>query len=65
MMLPNRASPNTTRIKPAMMVAICNPATPCSATMPARITINAPVGPAICTREPPNRETIIPAMIAV
>ncbi|CSC71283.1 Uncharacterised protein [Vibrio cholerae] len=24
MMLPNRASPNTTRIKPAMMVAICN-----------------------------------------
>ena len=29
------------------------------------ITINAPVGPPICTRVPPNAEMIKPAMIAV
>ena len=62
---PNRASPIATSITPAMMVAISSPSTPCTATTPARITMNAPVGPAICTRLPPNTDTISPAMIEV
>src|SRR5699024_6538639 len=64
-MMPSRAMPNRMRMTPAMRVAICRPSTPCWATIPDRITIKAPVGPAICTRLPPNTETTSPAMIAV
>jgi len=33
--------------------------------MPARITMKAPVGPAICRRLPPKADTSSPATIAV
>jgi len=52
-------------IKPAIKVAMVSPSTPNSDTIPYTITINAPVGPPICTLLPPNTEIIIPAMIAV
>ena len=33
--------------------------------MPYTMTMNAPVGPPICTRDPPRAEMMKPAMIAV
>src|SRR5690606_2370827 len=39
--------------------------TPRSATIPARITMKPPVGPASGMRLPPNRDTMNPAMVAV
>ena len=65
MTTPSRATPSKARMTPAIRVAICRPSTPYLAVMPARITMKAPVGPAICTRLPPNTETSRPAMIAV
>ena len=47
------------------MVHMNRPSTPWLATMPATITTNAPVGPPICTREPPSAEIRKPATIAV
>ena len=48
-----------------MSVARIRPSKPCAAITPATITTNAPVGPPICTREPPSAEIRTPAMIAV
>ena len=63
--LPNLASPIATRITPAMSVATVSPSMPYFCTMPYTITTNAPVGPPICTREPPNAEMMKPATMAV
>ncbi|MCY1347655.1 hypothetical protein D9M69_337720 [compost metagenome] len=65
MIEPRRVRPSTSRIAPAIRVAICKPSTPCLAVTPARMTMKAPVGPAICRRLPPNSETSTPATIAV
>jgi hypothetical protein len=65
MIVPMRASPSASSISPAMKVAICRPPIPCFAVIAARITMKAPVGPAICTRLPPKIDTISPATIAV
>jgi hypothetical protein len=62
---PSRATPSSSSITPAIMVAICRPSMPCFAVTPARIAMKAPVGPAICTRLPPSAETRKPATIAV
>ena len=62
---PSRSSPNATRMKPAMSVAMTSPSTPCCCTIPDTITTNAPVGPPIWTREPPSSEMRKPATIAV
>ena len=63
--MPSPVRPIRTSITPAIAVHINRPETPNLATMPATITTNAPVGPAIWQREPPSAETMKPAMIAV
>ena len=50
---------------PARMVATISPSVPSFMTIPATIVANAAVGPAICTRLPPKKDTRNPAMIAV
>ena len=62
---PSLAIDIKTKIIPAMIVAICRPAKPYCIKMPLSKTINAPVGPAICTREPPKIETKNAEIIAV
>src|SRR6266576_2870518 len=62
---PRRTAPKMTRITPAMMVAAASPSTPCRCTMAYPMTTNAPVGPPICTRDPPKAEMRNPATIAV
>ena len=62
---PMRARPITSSIAPAISVATCSPAMPYWAVMPERIAMNAPVGPAICRRLPPNSDTRPPPMMAV
>ena len=54
-----------TRIIPATTVAIASPSIPKFWIMPYTITINAPVGPPICTLHPPNNDTKNPPRIAV
>ena len=49
---------------PAIIVHMYRPDTPYLATMPATTTTNAPVGPPICTREPPNAEMAKPVTTA-
>ncbi|MCY1457367.1 hypothetical protein D9M68_1005330 [compost metagenome] len=65
MMAPRRVMPRSNRMAPAIMVAICRPSTPCLAVTPARMTMKAPVGPAICRRLPPSKVTSRPPMMAV
>src|ERR1700722_15958009 len=62
---PNRANPNTSRITPAMRVAICRPAMPCCAVMMESTATNAPVGPEIWARVPPNIDVRSAATMAV
>ena len=62
---PARSRPATTRITPAMKVAVTSPSSPWTATTPATTTMNAPVGPPICTRLPPSAEIRKPATMAV
>ena len=62
---PRPVRPITMSITPAIAVHISSPETPNFVTMPATMTTNAPVGPAIWQREPPSAETMMPAMIAV
>ena len=64
-MVPMRQSPITIRMIPAIIVATVSPAIPYCPTMPATMTMNAPVGPPIKKREPPKTETRNPATIAV
>src|SRR5688500_3362853 len=63
--VPSRAMPMSSKMTPAMSVAICKPAIPWVAVMPASTAMNAPVGPEICTRVPPNSDVATPATIAV
>ena len=63
--VPKPVSPITIKIAPAITVTISNPETPNLAMMPATITTNAPVGPPICTRDPPSAEITKPATTAV
>jgi len=53
------------RITPAIIVANTSPSYPCSAITPNTTTMNAPVGPPICTRLPPSSEISNPPMTAV
>src|SRR2546426_9739861 len=53
---PRRTAPKMMRITPAIMVAAASPSPPWRCTMAYTITTNAPVGPPICTREPPSAE---------
>ena len=62
---PSRTRPNRSRITPAIRVAAASPSTPCFWTIAYTMTTNAPVGPPIWTREPPNAEMRNPATIAV
>ena len=62
---PSLNTPNKIRSTPAIRVATVNPLMPYSWMIPQIITINAPVGPPICTLLPPNKEMINPATIAV
>ena len=62
---PKRARPMQTRMPPAIIVASSRPSAPKRATTPARMTMKAPVGPAIWTRLPPNSETARPPMMEV
>jgi len=50
---------------PAMMVATVSSSTPHFLNDPKTITTKAPVGPPICTREPPSAEMMNPAITAV
>ncbi len=52
-------------IAPAIIVAICKPSMPYLAVTLAKMTMNASVGPAICSRLPPKSETNKPPTIAV
>ena len=54
-----------TRKTPAMMVAMMRPCIPYWPTMPATITMKAPVGPPMRKFEPPKNEMRKPATIAV
>ena len=60
---PVTASPASST--PAIIVTIISPDMPCCAMMPATITTNAPVGPPICTRDPPSSDTTRPPTMAV
>ena len=51
---PSPVKAKTTRMTPAIIVHIKRPGTPKVVTIPATITTNAPVGPAIWHREPPS-----------
>src|SRR6266851_1616458 len=62
---PSRASPKPMRMTPAMSVASASPSTPCCWTIAYTITTNAPVGPPICTRDPPSAAIRNPPTIAV
>ena len=62
---PNFSNPNMIMKMPAKMVEIISPSRPYCATMPEIMMTNAPVGPPICTRLPPNKEIKKPAMMAV
>ena len=61
---PSPVAPMTNSSTPAIMVHMNRPSTPCLATIPATTTTNAPVGPPIWTREPPNAEIRNPVTIA-
>ncbi|MPN60108.1 hypothetical protein SDC9_207833 [bioreactor metagenome] len=65
MTTPSFSNPMAISITPAMMVAMASPVIPNCCTIPYTITINAPVGPPICTLLPPKNEMMNPAIIAV
>ncbi len=62
---PNRSSPMSTSTAPARSPESNSPPRPCLATMGARMTMNAAVGPETCVREPPSSEMASPATMAV
>ena len=63
--LPMRNRPIINNMIPAITVHINKLTYPYCKIIPYTITINAPVGPPTCTRDPPNAEIIKPAIIAV
>ena len=62
--VPVPVSPMMTSRTPAIMVHMNRPSTPYSAMMPDTTTTNAPVGPPICTFEPPSAEIRNPVTTA-
>ena len=62
--VPVPVNPMTTSTTPAIIVHMNRASTPCSATMPATTTTNAPVGPPICTYDPPSAEMMMPVTMA-
>ena len=60
--VPRPVMPSSISITPAINVHMNSPSRPYVATMPDTTTTNAPVGPPICTREPPRAEIVKPAM---
>ncbi len=62
--LPLLVTPRITSITPAIIVHTNRPDTPWVATMPETTTTKAPVGPPICTREPPSAEMTKPVTTA-
>ena len=62
--VPLPVRPITTSTTPAIIVHMKRPSRPCSAMMPDTTTTNAPVGPPICTYEPPRAEITKPVTIA-
>lgn len=62
--VPMPVAPRTTSSTPAIIVHMNSPLTPCSATMPATTTTNAPVGPPIWNFEPPSAEMMKPVTMA-
>jgi len=65
MKLPSFAAPATTRMTPAMRVAITRPSKPCREMTLATTTTKAPVGPPIWVRLPPSMEISRPATTTV
>ena len=63
--VPNLNRPISTSMQPAMKVAMASPERPYIWMMLKIITINAPVGPPICTLLPPRADTMKPPMTAV
>jgi hypothetical protein len=62
--VPEPVSPMITRTTPAIIVHMNRPSTPYLATIPDTTTTNAPVGPPICTCEPPIAEMMNPVTTA-
>ncbi len=61
---PMPVRPMITSSAPAITVHMKRPSMPCSATIPAMTTTNAPVGPPICVLEPPRSEIRNPVTMA-
>ena len=61
---PMPVAPSTTSRTPAITVHMKRPSTPCTATIPATTTTNAPVGPPIWVFDPPSAEIRNPVTIA-
>ena len=64
-MAPILNTPIRIRNTPAMIVAMMSPCIPYCATIPATMTMNAPVGPPMRKLDPPKKEIRKPATIAV
>ncbi len=62
---PQRVAPMNINIIPASMVASCSPSGPNCAETESNNPMNAPVGPVICIRVPPNIDTQNTAIIEV
>ena len=65
MMVPKCSTPKPMRNTPAISVAMVSPSMPYWPMMPETMTMNAPVGPPICTFEPPKALMASPATMAV
>ena len=59
------ARPIATRNTPAIIVAMMSPCMPYCPTIPATMTIKAPVGPPIRKFDPPKKDMRKPATMAV
>ena len=62
---PSFATPRAIWMIPAITPAIQTFSSPYLATIPTKTTAIAPVGPVICTGDPPNTAATTPATIAV
>ena len=62
--VPDPVTPMTTSTTPAIIVHMNRPSMPYWAMIPETTTTNAPVGPPICTYDPPRAEMMKPVTIA-
>ena len=62
--VPIPVAPKITSKMPAITVHMNKPSMPCTVTIPATTTTNAPVGPPTCVFEPPRAEIKKPVTIA-